>query len=405
MPTHRLVANGASTDHPTPGLPFVDDAHLHAMLTSTPTAARHTRITDPEREELLWVIRTHPQLGRSVLLYAVDGPETIPTGEWQADAPLVVRAGGYWWDGACWYRPPLLWDAEQGAFEQHLVPAAATITAADLLNDPAADAARGHLHRVADLHEEQTSGHWLDDLALWAEHRTAASHQGPPLERCVVTLTAPELAGDNLIGTPALAAIAAITPSTLRAYMNRREGAVPQPQTVIGRRAMWSRPVAQDWAEQRRRPTADPWAAPRGKDGLPTGAEQIRDRLDPLFYAALHDDPARRARWALRYRSADAVHDVAGELARLAATELLDHIPGQALAEVLVQAALTNAGTRPAALETVLRWLSLHDRHAAELALSAMAAAQEGPGEDLARRLRNATSAAPHQDGDRPAAA
>jgi hypothetical protein len=405
----RLVANGASTDHPAPSLPFVDDAHLGADLTRCPEAARRTLIPDPGREELIWVVHAHPHLGRSILLYTVDEPGAAPAGQWQADAPLVTRAGGYWWDGAGWYRPPQLWDATTGAFEQHPVPAAATVTAADLLGGPASDASRGRLLRVADLDDQPECGDWLDDLALWAERRPAAD-QRPPLERCVVTLTAPELAGDNLIGTRALAALASITPSTLRAYMNRSQGAVPQPQVVIGRRAMWSRPVAQDWVEQRRRPTPDRWASPNGDGALPAGAEQIRNRLDPLFYAALYEDPARRARWALRYRGPDAVREVAGELARLAATELHSHLPGQDLAHVLVRAALADAaaGERPEALETVLRWLALHDPQAAVSAVTAIAARTDahlgGVGHDFLNRLRTAAGTGPDHHGGRPVA-
>jgi hypothetical protein len=35
--------------------------------------------------------------------------------EWHG-GPLLFRAGGYWWDGATWYRPGQIWDAADGDF-------------------------------------------------------------------------------------------------------------------------------------------------------------------------------------------------------------------------------------------------------------------------------------------------
>jgi predicted DNA-binding transcriptional regulator AlpA len=77
-----------------------------------------------------------------------------------------------------------------------------------------------------------------------------------PLAKCVVNVTAPELAGDRLVSVRELAAIGGIAPSTLRAYISRGEEQVPSPQAVIGGRSAWSWPVAEEWAEQRRRDNA-----------------------------------------------------------------------------------------------------------------------------------------------------
>ncbi|MCX4826557.1 hypothetical protein OG883_43755 [Streptomyces sp. NBC_01142] len=403
MAAHRLLANGANTDHPVPGLPFVDDTHLGAGPPPAATAPRPTRTPDPECAGLVWIVHAHPHLGRTVLLYEA-GPDGTGPWDWQSDWPLVSRAGGYWWDGTRWHRPSQLWDEAAGAFEQQPVPAAATVTAADLLDDPLADAGRGHLHRAAALTGESAAvdtAQWRHDLARWAAHRTTADGQLPP-ESCVVTLTAPELTGDQLIGTTALAATASISASALRAYISRGQGAVPEPQAIVAGRPMWSRPVAENWAAHRRRPAAARWPAHRDRPVLPAGAEQIRRRLDPVLFAALWDDPERRARWALRHRTPDAVRDVAADLAHLVADRLQDTPPAQALAEVLTQAALANftAGdARSPSVDQVLGWLTQHHPHAAEQTVTAIAeqaALRFGiPRSDTTHLLRTDASAAP----------
>lgn len=374
MPSPRLLANGASTDHPVPGLPFVDDIHLAAgPHPSGP--ARPVRIADPYRADLVWVVHAHPGLGRTVALYEAD-PDAGGPWEWHGTWPLVTRYGGYWWDGTGWHRPPQLWDEAAGAFEDQPVPAATTITAADVLDGPA-DADHGHVHQASVLIGQRAAvdaSQWRHDLARWARNRPAAGH--PPLERCVVTLTAPELAGDQLIGTRALAAAAAISSSALRAYISRSQGAVPEPQTVVGNRPMWSRPVAENWAEHRRRPAADRWPSHRDRPPLPADAEQIRRRLDPVLFAALWDDPERRARWALRCRTRQAVSDVAADLAYLAAGRLEQTCPVQALAEVLIQAAFADLAAGAAGSSSVgqvLDWLTRNHAPTAEMAVSAIA--------------------------------
>jgi len=374
MASPRLLANGVGTDHPVPGLPFVDDTHLPAV---PPPDSATARIAEPDRAGLVWIVHTHPHLGRTVLLYDA-GPDGTGPWNWQADQPLVTRTGGYWWDGARWHRPPLLWDEAAGAFEQQIVPAAATVTVADLLDDPLADASRGQLQQVTALAEENAATEqpqWLNDLARWAAHRSIAPGR-PPLDRCVVTLTAPELAGDQLIDTTALAAAAAISPSALRAYISRGQGAVPEPQGLVAGRPMWSRPVAENWAAHRRRPAATRWPAHRSRRALPEGAEQIRQRLDPILFAALWEDPERRARWVLRHRTQDAVRHVAADLAHLAAERLQDTVPAQALAKVLTQAALADfaaGAVRSTSASQVLGWLTLYHPHVAEQALTTIA--------------------------------
>ncbi|MFG3429359.1 hypothetical protein [Streptomyces californicus] len=377
MASHRLLANGVGTDHPVPGLPFADDTHLPAGTTGPAPAPRPTRITEPGRPDLVWIVHAHPHLGRTVLLYEA-GPDGAGPWHGHTGEPLVTRTGGYWWDGTNWFRPPQLWDAATGAVEQQAVPAAVTVTAADLLQDPRADASAGQLHQVNALAAPSGAsqgGQWLHDMARWAAHR-ASSPDRPPLNRCVLTLTAPELAGDQLIGTPALAAAAAISPSALRAYISRGQGEVPEPQALVGNRPMWSRPVAENWATHRRRPAADRWPAQRERPALAAGAERVRRNLAPVLYSALWEDPERRARWVLRHRTEDAVRQVAEDLAHLAADRLQETVPAQALAEVLTQAALANLGTgqpRSDGVAQVLGWLTRHHPRLADQAVAAFA--------------------------------
>src|SRR5206468_2367503 len=107
------------------------------------------------------------------------------------------------------------------------VPAATTVTAADLL-DPAAVAAPTAtdraLTRVLQIGQVDLTAapvtSWAEHLAAWAARRPA--HQ--PLNACVVALSAPELTGAQLVGVGELAEIAGVAPSTLRAYISRDEG-------------------------------------------------------------------------------------------------------------------------------------------------------------------------------------
>ncbi|MGD3112888.1 hypothetical protein [Streptomyces sp. YGL11-2] len=92
---------------------------------------------------------------------------------------------------------------------------------------------------------------------------------------------------------------------------------VPPPQATVNGRNLWSRPIAEDWAEQRRRSPEGAAAtlASGDKDNLPIGASELRQRLSRLFFSVLWERPDRRKRWALRHRTEPAVHEVADELA------------------------------------------------------------------------------------------
>ena len=357
----HAVANGLRTDHPIPGLPFADDSHIPVEdSTAIEAIGRHpggktwgrddqarprghagwvAYTTDPGRHDLAWVVRWHPDHGRSVILYLDDDAVNAYTD--YVDGPLLFRSGGYWWDGTAWYRPSQVIDWPGEDYYRRAVPAAAPVTAADILAAGAGDPGHGTVLGVDDIDPDSPyKGRWDDDLALWA-----VRHGSDGLDRCIVSLTAPELAAENLIGVADLAEITGIAPSTLRAYMTRGEADVPLPQAVIGGRSLWARPVAQEWAEQRQRnPDAvDAAVSVPGHygDPVPAGEAELAATLNRSFLSDLWDYRPFRGRWALRWRTKDRVGEVAASLSHEAASYVLHtFLPSGALAVTLEHALL-----------------------------------------------------------------
>jgi hypothetical protein len=110
--TYRTLANGTRTDQPVPDLPFVDDSHIPVDDPSgieaagrrpgTNTWGRYDAnrryggwtafTTDPFRHDLAWIVRWHPDHGRSVLLYSDVDAGPVHT---VFDGPaLLFRSGG-----------------------------------------------------------------------------------------------------------------------------------------------------------------------------------------------------------------------------------------------------------------------------------------------------------------------
>jgi len=114
MRIEQPAANGLSTDHPVPGLPFVDDSHLplqdgkgierHGRHDHNPGWGRH----DADRSELerwtaftddqfnltwAWGVRTEPGYGRTVLLYHSADATIMHTVQPRPGDPLAFRAG------------------------------------------------------------------------------------------------------------------------------------------------------------------------------------------------------------------------------------------------------------------------------------------------------------------------
>jgi hypothetical protein len=357
----RAVANGLRTDHPIPGLAFADDSHIPVDDPAAIEAiGRHpggetwgrddlarprgragwvAYTTDPGRHDLAWVVRWHPDHGRSVVVYRDE--DAISAYTVYVDGPLLFRSGGYWWDGAAWYRPAQVIDWPGEDYYRRPVPAAVTVTAADMLASGAADPGRGAVVDVAHIDPDASyEGRWDDELALWAARRDSRG-----LDRCVVRLTAPELAAENLVGVGDLAEITGIAPSTLRAYIARGEADVPLPQAVVAGRSLWARPVAEEWSEQRQR---DPRAVDaavsvlsRCGDPVPVGQAELAATLTRSFLSDLWDYRPFRSRWALRWRTKDHVREVAAALGDEAADYVLrDLIPAEALSLTLQYALL-----------------------------------------------------------------
>src|SRR5699024_4360185 len=154
--TPRPLANGTSTDHPLPDLPFVDDSHIPVHDgPATEAIGRKTGdgmwgrydeargngegwlafTTDPIHRDLAWCVRFHPDHGRTVVLVR-DGDGASLHTDW-TNRPLLFRAGDYWWDGTTWYRPRQVWDWATEDFAERPVKGAMTVSAADVLDDTA----------------------------------------------------------------------------------------------------------------------------------------------------------------------------------------------------------------------------------------------------------------------------
>lgn len=356
--TFRPVANGLGTDHPIPDLPFVDDRSLPSdpdaieaigRNTGTDRWGRQDQITEggwvaftttAERDDLAWFVRYHPVHGRSVMLMRdQDASSLHHTFTYDVPTALVIRAGGYWFDGARWFRPAQIWDPARERYIARPVPGAATVSAADVL-DPGADASRGRLLSVEEFDPDAPAGSaWADDLALWAQQRTASL----PLDECVVRLTAPELTGDQLIGAGELAEIAGIAASTLRAYNVRGEGEIPEPQAVIGGRNAWARPVGTEWAEQRKKSwdsATDAVSVDHSGISLPAGKSQLWTRLSAIVFSRLWTNAGMRQRWALRYRNEKQVRQIAEDIGWTVAGSLGSIVPIEELTFTIQHAVL-----------------------------------------------------------------
>ncbi|MET9725493.1 hypothetical protein [Streptomyces zaomyceticus] len=356
------LANGLSTDHPVPGLPFVDDSHI--PLDEGPEAIEavgrnqgegmwgrydphrasggwRAFTTDPLDNSLGWSVRYHPEHGRTVLLMKDDDTSSLHS-TWDGEQ-LLFRAGGYWFDGAAWYRPGQVWDPVEQDYEKRKARAAVTVSAADML-DRRADEARAAFLDVSDIDAEAPTPaveNWADHLAMWAAIRRDLDG-ALPLEKCVVDLATPELTGAQLIGVPEMAELGGITASTLRAYISRGNSEVPQPQALVGGRDQWARAVADDWAEARQRSYEGVRATMSAgdRDQLSRGAAEVRDHFADDFQNTLWGRPDVRKRWILRARNENSVREIADALAWNVASSLDRILPTNVIGHTVESAVL-----------------------------------------------------------------
>ncbi|TKG61521.1 helix-turn-helix transcriptional regulator [Prauserella endophytica] len=267
------IANGTSTDHPYPNIPFVDDTHLPlddpdaieamgrgvgdgrwgrsdtgASINGERYGAWAATTNDEKNPKYVWCVLNDADYGRSVLLFhAAVG--SIHDDYWfERPRTFLRRRGGYWWNGSDWYRPRQVIDWSTETYDARQVRKSTTILAADLL-DSTADPARGKVYQVLTLEPHAVdTGQWRHDLARWARSRAIDSR---PLDQCIVTVEAPEF--DHLLTLDEVAETVGIEASTLRAYITRDEADVPTPQDTSGGRMRWAKPVINDWVERRRR--------------------------------------------------------------------------------------------------------------------------------------------------------
>lgn len=378
----QAIANGIRTDHPIPGLPFVDDSHIPVddpdgieRLGRDTEYGRWGRVdrdqadgewsaytTDPKNPELAWVVRYHPQHGRSVTVYTDPDARSVQH-DWYRDRALLVRAGGYWWDGTRWYRPSQVLSYATETYMQRPARSAVSVTAADMLDrrcDPERGAV-GSIMRLTPTGEQVPATTWNHDLALWAQRRdhdlTQTPRSGAPaLLHCVVTVTAPELAADTLLGPEEFAEMAGIPAPTLRGYLSRNQADLPAPQVSDGSRRRWSRPVVEDWLEQRSREpenvgavlTDDPASKADGEaetsaetnPGLPGGLRRLWARLTEALFQDLWEPPATRKRWSRQHRNERAVRALATRAGWTAALHLDSELPFEELSATLENAIL-----------------------------------------------------------------
>lgn len=57
--------------------------------------------TDSKSTKFAWVVRYHPEHGRSVMLYR-GADATDPYTDWVKNRAHLTCLGGYWWDGTTW---------------------------------------------------------------------------------------------------------------------------------------------------------------------------------------------------------------------------------------------------------------------------------------------------------------
>ncbi|MFI0742679.1 hypothetical protein ACH4PU_32055 [Streptomyces sp. NPDC021100] len=316
MSVVRPVANGLRTDHPVPGLPFINDERLPL---DNPDAIERTGrkqgeglwgrtdplpdsdggwvafTTEPKNPSYAWAVHQHPEHGRTVLLIHDEDLGGLHH-EWvYGHSGFLYRHGGYWWDGTAWHRPGQVMDRAFERYDARPVQDALTITAADLLAHPSAPG-NAYVAKIAAFTAPQEPlSNWVDHLALWAQRRL---HGSRPLNQCIVDLRAPELESARLVDRAGLAKIAGIAQDDLPHPEYGRQN-LPAPQTDTSDGPRWSEPVARDWAEQYHS-THGPEALLSGTTAFdttqPRGLVADHNRLTKIIKDSLEDTRNKKKR-------------------------------------------------------------------------------------------------------------
>lgn len=265
MQDHPL-ANGIRTQHPIPGLPFVDDSLLDltdplqierigrgrgqglwgredTMLGSDTDWIAFTTI--PSHPHLAWVVRHYQRHGTTVTLVADD--DAAGFHELRPD-PVLTRCGGYWWDGAAWYRPGVTYDTVmETAIRQQPVHEAETLTVADVVKGYSALDPKP-LTPLDEISTTPPSAH--EPTALWVTRHLsgwlAAHPETEAWSSAVVTLRAPEVETGRMLPVSGVADYCGLSAATIRAYLAREQMPPPQTRTPA---LMWASPVIGHWRE------------------------------------------------------------------------------------------------------------------------------------------------------------
>ncbi|MFE1782426.1 hypothetical protein ACFW9F_07500 [Streptomyces sp. NPDC059506] len=340
------VANGLRTDHPVPGLPFINDERL---LLDNPDAIERTGrnqgeglwgrtdrlrgggwvafTTETKNRDYAWAVHQHPEHGRTVLLIRDKDMSSLHHDWMYGGNGFLYRHGGYWWDGACWYRPQQIVDLAYEGHEARAVAGAVTVTAIDVLARPATS----HTARVAKIADFTASEgplpHWREHLALWASHRKPGSR---PLDQCIVDLQAPELDPACFVDRAGLAQIAELELEDLpHPKHGRKDLPLPQAETAEGPR--WSRPVAHDWAEQYHRthgPEKLLSATTTFGTDQPRGLVDDHNRLTKIIADSLQDAEDRKKNRLFTRGSSTNQEELAAHLAWWPAVAMNDGTDG-----------------------------------------------------------------------------
>lgn len=274
------IANGIRTDHPIPGLPFVDDSLLPITdprgiekigrgthkntwgredTYNSPANAWRAFTTDPTHTDYGWLVIHHPDNGTTILLYpdkTVIDAYTYQDYTNEGVIPLAVRAGGYWSDGNTWHRPTRTTDPITSDTTWDTPTAPRTITADEALAITGATTPPGSVYTLAEFAKKKPGTEpyptWVEQsLSTWAKHRDTATQM--PLERCIIDLESPELEPKNLSDNAESAHLAGVEASTWRAYVSRGTAPTPQQGWLGDSRPQWARPVINAWIAQRDR--------------------------------------------------------------------------------------------------------------------------------------------------------
>lgn len=319
----KPLANGISTDHPIPGLPFVDDTHLPldnlkaieaiGRKHNTDTWGSYAKTaaedgsgymewayTDIPDTNYSWVITTHPTCGRTVLL--VDKKDAVNTYTHFCNnlIPGIARAGGYFTrdGGKTWLRP---YPVTSLTHEAKWLPApGAKALTADQFAPQAPPTAPAGLLDVADLPRVPKTviattpaaiRNWANThLPLWLAHR-ATSTEALPLNQCILGLTAPELEEENLVDASYFAQALGITSASFTTRVSRETAPTPQVAgTGQGGKNLWSRPVTDHYIKYEtacRTPALIPTSRSLSdelKEGLESLASSLRVDVQPAKY-------------------------------------------------------------------------------------------------------------------------